>query len=511
MKTTANYYHYFCMLLMSVLNFDCTDGRCHSQWPSCGSDKNVVCETDYGKPAEHCKIIEATPLFRKAIIDSHNYYRNHVAIGNETRGAFRNVADMRAMSYDSYLEFTAQCQAAKCIYDHDTACYATKNFSDVGQNLNGRVDEEGSNHTFSTVEETRKMVTDWFELEITESDEKVLKDFSRMKAAMIGYLYQMVWADTHRVGCGRSVKEDMYNMMICNYGPRGLRVTKSLGKFGPPCSRCPEKPEQLSCNTVYEGLCGEIDESHYNLTISVAVRAFDRYLSTKLTAISTYGHCYTRWPSCGSEKNIVCTTNYGQPAANCKIIYNDPAIRKAIVDTHNYYRNKVAIGNETRGAFKSIADMLAMSYDSDLEFTAQCQASRCIYDHEYEYEITESNENVFEDFSRMKTMLIGYLYQMIWAESHRIGCGRSVSEKKYHMMICNYGPRGLRVTRPLGKIGRPCTKCPEEMSCNTEYKGLCGEIDESHYFITVDGAVRLHSGAFIWVITFCFVAEAVST
>ncbi|VEN58633.1 unnamed protein product [Callosobruchus maculatus] len=192
---------------------------------------------------------------------------------------------MRAISYDSYLEFTAQCQASKCVYDHISDCIATKNFTDVGQNLNGRVDEKEFNLTFTTVEETRKMVTDWFELEINESDEKVIKDFSRMKATMIGYLYQMVWADTHRVGCGRSVKENMYYMMICNYGPRGLKVTKALGKFGPPCSRCPEKPEELSCNSVYEGLCGEIDESHYNLTISEAVKAFDNELSTKLTTM----------------------------------------------------------------------------------------------------------------------------------------------------------------------------------------------------------------------------------
>nr|CAI5870011.1 unnamed protein product [Callosobruchus analis] len=285
MKLIAKTFPFLCTLFVFFLNLSNTDGSCHSQWPSCGSDENVVCQTNYGTPSEHCEIIKATPEFRKAIIESHNYYRNHVAIGNETRGAFRHVADMRAMSYDSYLEFTGQCQAARCIYDHDVPCYATKNFTDVGQNLNGRVDEEDSNHTFASVEETRKMVTDWFELEITESDEKVLKDFSRMKAAMIGYLYQMVWSDTHRVGCGRSVKENKYNMMVCNYGPRGLRVTKPLGKFGPPCSRCPEKPEPLSCNSVYEGLCGEIDESHYNLTISGAVKVVDSELSTKLTTM----------------------------------------------------------------------------------------------------------------------------------------------------------------------------------------------------------------------------------
>nr|CAI5870005.1 unnamed protein product [Callosobruchus analis] len=123
---------------------------------------------------------------------------------------------------------------------------------------------------------------------------------------------------------------------------------------------------------------------------------------------STKGDCYTRWPSCGNEENIVCTTNYGQTVANCEIIYNDPEIR-------------------------------------------------------------------------------------------------------YHMMICNYGPRGLRVTRPLGKIGRPCTKCPEEMSCNAEYEGLCGDIDESHYYITVDGAVSTFcSGAYIWLTMICFVGFAVS-
>ncbi|VEN58635.1 unnamed protein product [Callosobruchus maculatus] len=275
-------------------------------------------------------------------------------------------------------------------------------------------------------------------------------------------------------------------------------------------------------------------------------------LLSLLNLRSTSGSCSTRWPSCSSDENIVCTTDYGKPVVNCDIIYNDPEVRKAIVDSHNYYRNKVAIGNETRGAFRCISDMLAMSYDPDLEFTAQCQASRCIYDHNapcyittnfsevgqnlngrvflgedrdsfhtaaettkmiaewYEYEIAESNEKVFEDFSRMKTMLIGYLYQMLWAETYRIGCGRSCLEEKYHMMICNYGPKGLRVAKPLGRIGRPCTKCPEEMSCNKEYEGLCGEIDVSQYYITVSGAIRtFYTGACIWVVIFCFVASAV--
>ncbi|CAH1966042.1 unnamed protein product [Acanthoscelides obtectus] len=272
-----------CIPLLLLLNVNSINGNCHAQWPTCGTEENVVCKTKYGKPVPHCKIIRATPEFRETIVDSHNFYRNHVATGNETRGAFRPIADMRTISYDSYLEFTAQCQASRCNYDHDADCYATKNFTDVGQNLNGRVIEEDTNFTFSSVEETRSMVSQWFELEIVESDDKVLRDFSRMKAVMIGYLYQMVWAETHRIGCGRSVKEDKYNMMICNYGPRGLRVTKPIGKFGRPCSRCPEKPEKLSCNEVYEGLCGEVDKSHYNLTISRAAQVVDNNMCSWLT------------------------------------------------------------------------------------------------------------------------------------------------------------------------------------------------------------------------------------
>nr|CAI5870003.1 unnamed protein product [Callosobruchus analis] len=213
---------------------------------------------------------------------------------------------------------------------------------------------------------------------------------------------------------------------------------------------------------------------------------------------STKGDCYTRWPSCGNEENIVCTTNYGQTVANCEIIYNDPEISAPCFATTNFSE----VGQNLNGrVFHRGENDTFHSPDETRKMVAEW----------YEYEITESNANVFEDFSRMKTMLIGYLYQMLWAESYRIGCGRSVSEKKYHMMICNYGPRGLRVTRPLGKIGRPCTKCPEEMSCNAEYEGLCGDIDESHYYITVDGAVSTFcSGAYIWLTMICFVGFAVS-
>ncbi|CAH1966036.1 unnamed protein product [Acanthoscelides obtectus] len=170
----------------------------------------------------------------------------------------------------------------------------------------------------------------------------------------------------------------------------------------------------------------------------------------------TSGHCYTRWPSCGNIKNIVCLTDYGKPAPSCEIIHGQPKFR-------------------------------------------------------YEYEITESNEKVFQDFSRLKAVLIGYLYQMIWAETYRVGCGRSIQEKKYYMMICNYGPRGLRVTKPLGRIGRPCTKCPETISCNQAYPGLCGEIDESHYSVTVSGGVNIICSSLnLRIVLFCLVITTTS-
>ncbi|CAH1966039.1 unnamed protein product [Acanthoscelides obtectus] len=186
---------------------------------------------------------------------------------------------MMAMSYDSDLEFTAQCQAAKCIYDHDAECFRTEMFSEVGQNLNGRVYEEGDNRTFGLIEETKKMVSEWYEYEITESNEKVFQDFSRLKAVLIGYLYQMIWAETYRVGCGRSIQEKKYYMMICNYGPRGLRVTKPLGRIGRPCTKC---PETISCNQAYPGLCGEIDESHYSVTVSGGVNIICSSLNLRI-------------------------------------------------------------------------------------------------------------------------------------------------------------------------------------------------------------------------------------
>ncbi|CAH1966038.1 unnamed protein product [Acanthoscelides obtectus] len=122
----------------------------------------------------------------------------------------------------------------------------------------------------------------------------------------------------------------------------------------------------------------------------------------------TSGHCYTRWPSCGNIKNIVCLTDYGKPAPSCEIIHGQPKFR-------------------------------------------------------------------------------------------------------YYMMICNYGPRGLRVTKPLGRIGRPCTKCPETISCNQAYPGLCGEIDESHYSVTVSGGVNIICSSLnLRIVLFCLVITTTS-
>ena len=39
--------------------------------------------------------------------------------------------------------------------------------------------------------------------------------------------------------------------------------------------------------------------------------------------------------------------------------------------------------------------------------------------------------------------------------------------------VCNYGEGGNVISRPVYRVGRPCSQCPDATSCSYKYPGLC--------------------------------------
>lgn len=204
-----------------------------------------------------------------------------------------------------------------------------------------------------------------------------------------------------------------------------------------------------------------------------------------------------------------CYLSFSQCGDKAKILFLNDEDRETILDAHNLLRNDVATGGTSGG---TATDMAALSYSIEIEFVAQCWANFCSLSHDKCNSVTDYldcgqniinfknikknpsakyyllqtvrvwkeegkkflakgpqyiNKYVFED------MWANYS-QMIWAETKLMGCGR-VAYEGHLLIVCNYAPIGNMERLPVFKTGSsPCSEC-REGSCNSKYKGLCGE------------------------------------
>ncbi|KAL1140147.1 hypothetical protein AAG570_000079 [Ranatra chinensis] len=151
------------------------------------------------------------------------------------------------------------------------------------------------------------------------------------------------------------------------------------------------------------------------------------------------------------------------------------AQQRDIVDKHNSLRQEVALGKVTGQS--SAVDMTQMTWDKELAKVAQAWADRCVYEHTPKrrlgiarfsygqnlglevYSLKPASINDVLDFSTIVQMWFdevkqygynnkydsktGHYSQVIWADSHLVGCGYSYYEvdKGYNIFyVCNYGP-----------------------------------------------------------------------
>ncbi|XP_072399967.1 venom allergen 5-like [Diabrotica undecimpunctata] len=240
-----------------------------------------------------------------------------------------------------------------------------------------------------------------------------------------------------------------------------------------------------------------------------------------IIALSSADLCDVKWPPC-SVKNTVCARHeqcLAEPG--CEDLQPDPEFLKFILHEHNRLRNNIAIGAETRGFTGVAANMMALSYDKDLEYTARCHINRCKFEHDrcrgtkkFPYagqnlaytsygqeDLKDVVNRWYEEINKMTPDVIdnfpigGYdvthFTQAMWAKTTHIGCALSKSiptaenDLVRYYIACNYGPMGNMVGQTVYERGEGCSKCPEGVTCNVEFPALCGEVNESQIYAKI--------------------------
>ncbi|XP_065817525.1 peptidase inhibitor 16 [Labrus bergylta] len=171
------------------------------------------------------------------LVELHNHYRGLVS---------PSASAMMPLKWDPSLKVIAEGYAAKCVWNHNP------DLEETGENL----------YAGTKPLDLRESLEEWF-LENLSYD---FNNNSCDEDKMCGHYTQMVWADTHRVGCAVHVCTDMEglnwgrtNFLVCNYYPAGNYEGERPYVEGDWCSRCPENLQKCENNLCVDDT---LDEMH---------------------------------------------------------------------------------------------------------------------------------------------------------------------------------------------------------------------------------------------------------
>ncbi|XP_047115544.1 venom allergen 5-like [Schistocerca piceifrons] len=184
---------------------------------------------------------------QQTILKEHNTHRNYVASGRETQGApgpQPAASNMLKLVWDTELATVAQQWADQCTSGHDT-CRRVSRFSAVGQNAyqswtTGPLQGAQWNNT----------VQSWYN-EVNDFNKNNVNNYTF--GTSYGHYSQVVWGNTHNVGCGYTAirrSDRNYQYYVCNYGPSGNYGGQQVYSNGTSCSACTS-----GCDTTYNSLC----------------------------------------------------------------------------------------------------------------------------------------------------------------------------------------------------------------------------------------------------------------
>nr|XP_022900428.1 venom allergen 5-like [Onthophagus taurus] len=183
--------------------------------------------------------------------------------------------------------------------------------------------------------------------------------------------------------------------------------------------------------------------------------------------------------------------------------------RYYILAWHNSYRHSYAIGKVNN---ITVTNMMALSYDEELEYIALCWAKRCAGENDLcrkSLKLGNLGQNIFEtidnteevDPKTLMQMAVNYWFeehndlkggvktvydkkmiaksftQIIWAKTTHIGCAAVRYKDSVGIvftLVCNYGPAGNLNGEHIYVEGEPGSKCPNGFRQNRVLTGLCG-------------------------------------
>ncbi|XP_050029088.2 venom allergen 5-like [Dermacentor andersoni] len=207
-----------------------------------------------------------------------------------------------------------------------------------------------------------------------------------------------------------------------------------------------------------------------------------------------------------------------EPYQKCTTYYSETALSNVtVLWIHNHYRSYVALGQLAN--FPPAADMLQLRWDDDLAEVADARGRRCVgsagisftdyYEQRWTADFPRVGQNLLAQRSKNATPAVTWEHvvrdwfhqftdyptdqvgshqrpkgtdafsQVVWARTYAVGCSYTRSEvpalapeSKVFLYVCNYGPEGGEVGKPLYQAGAPCSRCPEDTVCDPS-AGLC--------------------------------------
>ncbi|XP_014208029.1 ancylostoma secreted protein-like [Copidosoma floridanum] len=385
----------------------------------------------------------------KILITSlHNELRQKVANGQETNGYPRGPQPparyMPVVEWDEELSTVAQKWANQCIWGHDNNRHI-KRFK-VGQNI-ASLSTTGNVYDLKV----KDMVMSWYD-EVKHCSREDITRFrsTSVSGFPIGHYTQMLWAKSTKIGCGAvKYKDGNFNTfyLVCNYGPAGNMISEA----------------------VYEILF-ELNNIMRSLIFFFAVVSY-AYASAQ----------YCSLQSCQGKPHTVCEFTYQNKCERPISSGLSQNEKDRIVKLHNQLRQKVACGNEIRGApgpqpptaTKKMANLV---WDNEIAMIAQHWADQCQWGHDkcrntpkeyvgqniaYQQTTGDVSSIPVEDMVQawydevqyfdgrtlqgISGKVVGHYTQMVWSGTTKIGCG-AVKYKKadYNRfyLVCNYSPGG---------------------------------------------------------------------
>ncbi|XP_055748249.1 peptidase inhibitor 16-like [Salvelinus fontinalis] len=220
----------------------------------------------------------------ETLVELHNSYRGQVV---------PNSTYMQKVKWDEKLKIIAEGYAVKCIWEHNPDLEELN----MGENLfvsNGLFDPNIA-------------MEKWF-LEHLDYD---YNNNSCQDDKMCGHYTQMVWADSHSVGCAvhrcdtmEGLSFDKATFLVCNYYPAGNFNDEKPYEEGEWCSKCPdnlprcdqnlcvpdahEPTEEPDVETMYSSLPGTDEPSTHTATATATTTATATATATTIaTATAT--------------------------------------------------------------------------------------------------------------------------------------------------------------------------------------------------------------------------------